>query len=157
MAAADDPDRSRSVERWLLLRVVALAVLCQLVLQVAARALQNEGQARLIWVCCTALAGFGLGWRDRLAGWPEALALLWMQLALVLVVDLLSGELFWPSRSTGGLVGLFIGTLFMVLLTPVPLIGFWLGLLVARLSGTGRGAPDDRPPTHGADRAERAL
>ena len=67
------------------------------------------------------------------------------QPALLFIIELLSGELLSPSRSTGGMVGFLIALTVMLLILPVLCVGALLGWALARWRErrAGRARADD--------------
>jgi hypothetical protein len=86
-----------------------------------------EWVAQLTWIALATVLSAVCGYRDTRLGWQAGAVIMGIQLACFVVLMLATGELIHPSSSTGGLVGLFIGTTFVALVSPIPILFGQLG------------------------------
>lgn len=110
----------------------ALAGLACLAFAMVISHLTPEPIGLIAYVAALTLAVF---WRafDAPAHALPSVGVVWAtQPALLFVIDLLSGELLSPSRSTGGLVGFMIALTVMLLILPVLCVGALSGWALAR-------------------------
>lgn len=91
-----------------------------------------EGVAPIAWLVALPVAGF-LGARSQpgAGAWfgSVLIAVHWPLLFLQLAI---TGELTEPSSSTGGMVTLFIVSVWIAVVSPLPIVAAWLGGRAAR-------------------------
>lgn len=101
----------------------------------------GRGAAWPTWLTTTSVAAFALGWWWPSRGvWLAALLVVTQPLC-VYIVNLASGEIQHPSRSTGGMAGVCIGSCIMLMCTPLPLFTAFIG---ARIGSVGRSVRPSR-------------
>lgn len=86
-----------------------------------------EWLGQLAWLGLVITLAARCGYRDPSLGWRAGAAMMLVHFIGFWVLMVVTGELTHPSSSTGGMVALFIGTLFMAFVSPIPLLASQLG------------------------------
>ena len=86
-----------------------------------------EWVGQLVWLGLVITLAARCGYRDPSLGWRAGAAMMLVHVIGFWVLMVVTGELIHPSSSTGGMVTLFIGTLFMAFVSPIPLLASQLG------------------------------
>lgn len=82
----------------------------------------SEWAVQLAWVALLTATSIVCAYRQPKLGWQAGAMLMAVQWLCFFVLTLVTGELFHPSSSTGGMVGMAIGTVFMVIVSPIPIL-----------------------------------
>jgi hypothetical protein len=96
---------------------------------------------QLSWLLLVTAAAAWCANREPALGWKSGAIVIAVQPLAIFVIMLFSGALLHPSSSTGGPVALFILTVFMAILSPVPIVA---GVIAAyfRRGRSTHNAPD---------------
>ncbi len=106
---------------------VFLGGICYVVLLALSSADGSGGLAYFAWLASITLAGFASGYLRPASSWRNGWIVAAAQPAMAVLHGLVTGDLFGSSSSTGGMVGLAIGTIFVVIFSPLPIGGSLLG------------------------------
>jgi|SRR6185436_12789028 len=91
-----------------------------------------KGIAQVCWlVLVTGLAAW-CAYREPKLGWQAGAAIIVVQWFGAVALWLVTGEIFHPSSSTGGLVAVFLSGFFMALVSPLPMVAAELASRVRR-------------------------
>lgn len=85
-----------------------------------------------------AVSGVAVGYRNPRSTWVAGFVIAACQVPVVALYFVVSGELAEPTRSTGGAPALFIGCLFILLVSPVPVVAARYGRQLAQRRGRQR-------------------
>ena len=96
------------------------------------RSVLPEWVGQVAWlVLITALSAV-CAYREPKLGWGAGAVVVGVQPPCLLLVVLLSGEASHPSSSTGGLAGVFIASVLMGFVSPLPMLSAGLAARVRR-------------------------
>ena len=101
-----------------------------------------EGVAQVSVLALITVLAAWCGYREPRLGWQAGATIIVVLWSSYVVVWLVTGELFHPSSSTGGLVAVFLSGFFMALVSPLP-------MLVAELASRVRRRHDRRAHSSG--------
>lgn len=77
---------------------------------------------QLAWLVLVGSSSAWCAYREPRTGWRAGAALMGVHLPCFLILMAVTGELARPTSSTGGMVALFIGSVFITLMSPLPML-----------------------------------
>ena len=127
---------------------VLCGAVCLVVITVGgwlASSLVPEWVAQLTWVVLLTASSALCAYRDPKLGWQAGAAVMAVQGLGLFILLLVTGELFHPSTSTGGMVSLALGALFIALVSPVPILAAAVAALLRRRRDARAQTPTAKP------------